>query len=93
VWVCATCYTCQERCPQGVRIADVMRALKNIAVRLGTCGDRSFSVKTTSSPCKGCRMQTGTRRLMRGSFRSSTGRRVRVGTSSYPSDCRAGVIQ
>jgi heterodisulfide reductase subunit C2 len=35
VWVCATCYTCQERCPQGVRIADVMRALKNIAVRLG----------------------------------------------------------
>lgn len=35
VWVCATCFTCQERCPQGVRIADVMRALKNIAVRLG----------------------------------------------------------
>jgi heterodisulfide reductase subunit C len=35
VWVCATCFTCQERCPQGVRIADVMRALRNIAYRLG----------------------------------------------------------
>ncbi|RJR35124.1 MAG: heterodisulfide reductase [Desulfobacteraceae bacterium] len=35
VWLCATCFTCQERCPQGVRIADLMRALKNIAMRLG----------------------------------------------------------
>ncbi|PKN30520.1 MAG: heterodisulfide reductase [Deltaproteobacteria bacterium HGW-Deltaproteobacteria-21] len=35
VWVCATCYTCQERCPQGVRIASIMTALRNIAVRLG----------------------------------------------------------
>ncbi len=35
VWVCATCFTCQERCPQGVRIADIMTALRNIATRLG----------------------------------------------------------
>ena len=35
VWVCATCYTCQERCPQGVRIASIMTALRNIAVRVG----------------------------------------------------------
>lgn len=35
VWLCATCYSCQERCPQGVRITDIMRALKNIAVREG----------------------------------------------------------
>lgn len=35
VWLCATCYTCQERCPQGVRISDLMRALKNLAVREG----------------------------------------------------------
>jgi heterodisulfide reductase subunit C len=33
VWLCATCFTCQERCPQGVRISDLMRALKNLAVR------------------------------------------------------------
>lgn len=35
VWLCATCYTCQERCPQGVRISDLMRAIKNMAVREG----------------------------------------------------------
>jgi heterodisulfide reductase subunit C len=35
VWLCATCFTCQERCPQGVRIADLIRALKNLALREG----------------------------------------------------------
>ncbi len=35
VWLCATCFTCQERCPQGVRISDLMRALKNMAARQG----------------------------------------------------------
>lgn len=39
VWLCATCYSCQERCPQGVRISDIMRALKNIAVRMGKMPD------------------------------------------------------
>jgi heterodisulfide reductase subunit C len=35
VWLCATCYSCQERCPQGVRITDIMCALQNIATREG----------------------------------------------------------
>ncbi len=35
IWLCATCYTCHERCPQDVRIPEVMNALKNIAVREG----------------------------------------------------------
>lgn len=35
VWLCATCFTCQERCPQGVRISDIMRALKNLATQGG----------------------------------------------------------
>lgn len=35
VWMCASCFTCQERCPQGVRISDLMRALKNMALRNG----------------------------------------------------------
>lgn len=37
IWLCSTCYTCQERCPQGVRITDLMTALKNLAVREGNC--------------------------------------------------------
>lgn len=35
IWLCATCYTCHERCPQDVRIPEAMNALKNIAVREG----------------------------------------------------------
>ncbi len=35
VWLCSACYTCQERCPQDVRIPEVMNALKNLAVRKG----------------------------------------------------------
>ncbi|RLG28925.1 heterodisulfide reductase [Methanosarcinales archaeon] len=35
IWLCATCYACQERCPQGVRITDIMCALQNIAAREG----------------------------------------------------------
>jgi heterodisulfide reductase subunit C len=35
VWLCATCYVCQERCPQDVVITELMNALKNIAVKEG----------------------------------------------------------
>jgi heterodisulfide reductase subunit C len=35
IWLCSTCYTCSERCPQGVHLTSIMRALKNIAVREG----------------------------------------------------------
>jgi heterodisulfide reductase subunit C2 len=35
IWLCSTCYTCQERCPQQVRITDLMTALRNIAARNG----------------------------------------------------------
>ncbi|RTZ98683.1 MAG: hypothetical protein DSY90_03300 [Deltaproteobacteria bacterium] len=33
VWNCVTCYMCQEHCPQGVRVADVLYELRNIAYR------------------------------------------------------------
>jgi len=35
IWLCAGCYICQERCPQDVRITDLMGALRNIAVKEG----------------------------------------------------------
>ena len=31
VWDCTNCYMCQEQCPQGVRVADVLYELRNIA--------------------------------------------------------------
>jgi len=33
VWLCASCYNCQERCPQKVEIADIIYALRNMAFR------------------------------------------------------------
>ena len=35
LWLCAACFTCVDHCPQGVDIAGVVRALRNMAVRDG----------------------------------------------------------
>ena len=44
VWLCSNCYACQERCPQGIHIAELMCVLKNMAYRAVTfrrvCGLR-----------------------------------------------------
>jgi heterodisulfide reductase subunit C len=35
IWLCSSCYTCQERCPQDVRITDLMIATRNLACQHG----------------------------------------------------------
>ncbi len=35
IWLCSQCYTCQAHCPQCVDFADVMKALRSLAVREG----------------------------------------------------------
>lgn len=35
LWLCSACFTCQERCPQGVRVKDLIEVLRNLAVREG----------------------------------------------------------
>jgi heterodisulfide reductase subunit C len=35
-WSCLTCYQCQEACPQGVRVADVLMELRNQASGLAS---------------------------------------------------------
>lgn len=35
VWFCADCNACTERCPQGVNPSEVMKAIKNVAVKEG----------------------------------------------------------
>lgn len=35
LWLCSSCYACQERCPQGVCITELMTVLKNMAVKAG----------------------------------------------------------
>jgi quinone-modifying oxidoreductase, subunit QmoC len=33
IWTCASCYQCAGRCPQEIKITDVMYALKRMAIR------------------------------------------------------------
>ena len=33
IWICASCFTCNVRCPRGVNIAAVMEALRLILLR------------------------------------------------------------
>ena len=35
LWLCAACFTCVDHCPQGVNVAGVLTALRNIAVKEG----------------------------------------------------------
>jgi len=35
IWLCTACFTCDDRCPQGVEVASVLRILRNLAVKGG----------------------------------------------------------
>jgi heterodisulfide reductase subunit C len=35
LWLCSSCYTCQERCPNDVTITDFLTLLKNMALEEG----------------------------------------------------------
>lgn len=35
VWLCAGCYTCYERCPENVRVSEIVSALRRLALREG----------------------------------------------------------
>ncbi|MFP4102132.1 4Fe-4S dicluster domain-containing protein [Coleofasciculus sp.] len=39
LWLCTSCYTCTSRCPRGVRPADVIEAVKALAIREGIQND------------------------------------------------------
>jgi heterodisulfide reductase subunit C len=32
IWICASCYACTVRCPQGVQVTDILYALKRMAI-------------------------------------------------------------
>ncbi|MGD1147053.1 MAG: 4Fe-4S dicluster domain-containing protein [Thermoanaerobaculaceae bacterium] len=35
IWICASCYACTVRCPQGIRVTDSVYALKRLAAEKG----------------------------------------------------------
>ena len=40
IWVCASCYMCTTRCPQAIKITDLLYALKRTAMEAGLYPDR-----------------------------------------------------
>jgi heterodisulfide reductase subunit C2 len=40
IWVCASCYMCTTRCPQAIKITDLLYALKRTAMEEGLYPDR-----------------------------------------------------
>jgi heterodisulfide reductase subunit C2 len=35
LWLCSACYTCTDRCPQNIEVANVIRAFRNLAAEKG----------------------------------------------------------
>ncbi len=33
IWLCVSCYTCNTRCPKGVKIAEVVEAVRRVRLR------------------------------------------------------------
>lgn len=51
LWMCTTCYTCQERCPRSVKIVDIIKMARNEAAKAGYMADShkatgSYVIKT-----------------------------------------------
>ena len=51
IWECFTCYACQERCPRGVSIVDVVKTIRNMQSQAGRMAQAhkmtgSFVLKT-----------------------------------------------
>jgi heterodisulfide reductase subunit C len=38
IWMCTTCYECQERCPRGIKIVDIVKIVRNYAAQAGYMG-------------------------------------------------------
>ncbi len=51
VWDCATCYQCQENCPQGIRVTEIIYDLKNRAYARYKHIDREGN-KTSDGACE-----------------------------------------
>jgi heterodisulfide reductase subunit C len=51
LWMCTTCYTCQERCPREIKIVEIVKMARNVAAQSGQMAPAhkatgSFVIKT-----------------------------------------------
>jgi heterodisulfide reductase subunit C len=47
IWVCVSCYSCAARCPQGIKISDVMSVLRNLSLARGMAKDAEATFSRT----------------------------------------------
>jgi len=52
-WLCSACDACYARCPQSIHISDVMRAIRNVAMR-GGAESPLAAAKVDTERCSGC---------------------------------------
>jgi len=58
IWKCYQCHTCVAHCPQDVRFADIIRALREIAVAEGYWGsDIAEKVKAIDAQARNRRLE------------------------------------
>ena len=50
IWICASCFTCNARCPKGINIAEVIEAIRQILLRKS---EDHLKVKNLSDAEKG----------------------------------------
>jgi len=48
LWDCVTCYQCQEQCPQGVKVTEVLYELKNLAIQGLVKKNTGISLETSN---------------------------------------------
>lgn len=55
IWLCSACDVCYRRCPQGIRISDLMKAIRSVAIREGYAPVRAVA-QVNERACAGCGM-------------------------------------
>lgn len=55
IWLCSACDVCYARCPQGIHISELMKAIRNIAVREGYEPSGPIAL-VDEELCSGCGM-------------------------------------
>ncbi|MBL7064721.1 MAG: 4Fe-4S dicluster domain-containing protein [Anaerolineae bacterium] len=55
IWLCSACDICYRRCPQDVRISDLMKAIRSVAIREGYAPVRAVA-QVNERACAGCGM-------------------------------------
>ena len=54
-WLCSACDICYRRCPQGLRISDLMKAIRDVAIREGYEPVRAIA-QVNERACASCGM-------------------------------------